>query len=179
VEITVNLGELWRMAPEDLDKAVLTEVAVQMRDEVFSEGRNLQGRVADLVNQLLVDEIRAGVRTAVSGVVEMALDDEFTPQDGYGQRGTATSIRAEIKREVQMAAAQLSGSRRDDYARRNSQEFWEKLVGKHAKQLVQDEIGAVVSEIKAGAAMAVRNALAAELNVDLKAAAADSNEVAW
>lgn len=168
MEITVNLGELWKMDPEDLDKAVLTEVAAQMRDEVFSEGRNLQGRVADLVNQLLVDEIRAGVRTAVSGVVEMALDDEFTPQDGYGQRGVATSIRAEIKREVQMAAAQLAGGRRDDYARRNSQEFWEKLVGKHAKQLVQDEIGAVVSEMKAAAASAMRKALAAELHVDLK-----------
>lgn len=179
MEITVNLGELWKMAPEDLDKAVLTEVAAQMRDEVFSEGRNLQGRVADLVNELLVDEIRAGVRTAVAGVVEMALDDVFTPQDGYGQRGVATSIRAEIKREVQMAAAQLSGGRRDDYARRNSQEFWEKLVGKHAKELVADAVRESVAEIKAGAAEAVRKALAAELNVDLKTSNSEEAGAGW
>ncbi len=167
MEIKVQLGPIWNKSPEERDAALLEAVARILVDEILA-GDAIGQKVERLVDAMLTEQVQAGVRQSVAAVVDRALDDEFVPQDKWGSRSPATSIRAEIRSEISMAAAQLSGSRADSYARSNSREFWAKLVGGHVKEIVKEEVGGAVADIRESAAQAVRLALAAEIGVNLK-----------
>jgi hypothetical protein len=168
VEVTVQLGPIFNASPEEREAAILEAVARVIVDEHFGIGHPFNTKVDNLVNSLISEKVESAIRTAVANVIDRSLDEEFTPTNKYGERSPATTIRAEIRSEVGVAAAMLSGSRRDDYARRNSEQFWQKLVGGHVKELVKEEVGGVVAEIRENAAVAVRTALAKEIGVNLK-----------
>lgn len=146
MQITIDLGDFWDQDPDVLGQEVLSRVADQVRErsvspEVYAEAQRL-------LKVALTEEIRNGVHAQIREIVALALDDEFTIVTGYGEVGKKTSLRQQIKEQVQGALAKVSGGNRNSYPG-DMQRRWQEMIDNTIKAVVTEELKPFIAELRA------------------------------
>lgn len=156
MQFTFDLGPLWDQDPATIGDEVLSRVADQVREHSVSPETYAEAQ--RMLKMALTEEIRQGVQARVQEIVELALDDEFTIVSGYGEVGKTTTLRQQIKEQVEGALAAITGGNRNSYPN-DMQKRWRDLIDSTIKQVITEEVKPFVGELRAKYETAFKEAL--------------------
>jgi hypothetical protein len=166
ITIHVNLADLLALEPDITgydnygDPIYDRSVANQLRELVVAKlttGATKQ-IMDDDFRKVLREQIKAHVDTAVLA----ALDEPFTPTDGYGSpKGQPTTLRSNVA-----AAISSWGHQADGYGGKNNLQKWiteavDRAFAKELKATVDSAKQQVLDQLQAHAAKAMADAIAA------------------